>query len=234
MNTTLEKSLAIVFARIEDAGKGNSQAQKDLAEIFTTGQIIPKDEKLAAFWGDLSEESKYYRPTRRLGGQFFSRPFGFIPAEEDDAYEIKVTPRIAIEEAVAKSLDLVEEHRKRMSFKYLIIIKEFDTSQELLALMGARAVFGWTSSEARSIFASLPYKVANMNSKDEALSAIKELKASGVIADLMIMNELGEDVTLASLHENESTSAKPFLARLINDLQSNKESSKAHESPYSK
>ena len=160
----MDKSLAALSSRIEEAGNGNTAAQKEIGAVFSTGKIIPKDAKIAAFWSGLSEESKYYRSTRRPLKKEFSRPLSFITVEEDFAREVKITPMSTIREATDKALDLVEEHKKRTTYTYIVNIKKFDGAKELLALMGARAVFGWTSSEARSNFASLPHKVTDLSS----------------------------------------------------------------------
>ena len=195
MHTNLEHSLSVISVRIEEAGKGSSAAQNELAEIFASNQIIPEDKQLATFWRNLSEESKHYRSTARIRNRNLSRPLNFISVEDEYSREVNITPLFAIKEAVTKSLNRVEEHRKRTTYTYIVTIKSFDSSKELLALMGARAVFGWTSSEARSNFASLPYELKDMSSKEEALSVIEELKKSGVTAEFKMLNGLGEDVT---------------------------------------
>ena len=195
----MDKSLTALLKRIEEAGNGNTSAQKEIGEAFSKGQIILKDAKMASFWNDLSEESKYYRSTRHPLKKEFSRPLGFITVDEEYAREVNITPLSTIQEATDKALNLVEEHKKRTTYTYIVNIKKYDGSKELLALMGARAVFGWTSSEARSNFASLPYKVTGLSSKQEALLAVEELKKSGVTAEFIIMNGLGENVTNGTL-----------------------------------
>lgn len=195
MNNNIDKTLIALSTRIEEAGNGNTVAQKEIGRVFSTGQIIPNDATMAAFWSDLSEESNYYRSTRHPLKRDFSRPLNFITVDDDYAREINITPLSTIKEATDKALNLVEEHKKRTTYTYIVNINNYDGSKELLALMGARAVFGWTSSEARSIFASLPYKVTSLSSKEEARLAVEELKKSGVIAEFIIMNGLGENVT---------------------------------------
>ena len=195
----MDKSLTALLKRIEEAGNGNTSAQKEIGEAFSKGQIILKDAKMASFWNDLSAESQYYRSNRHPLKKEFSRPLNYITVEDDYAREVSITPLSTIKEATEKALNLVEEHKKRTTYTYIVNIKKYDGSKELLALMGARAVFGWTSSEARSHFASLPYKVTGMSSKQEALLAVEELKKSGVTAEFIIMNGLGENVTNGTL-----------------------------------
>ena len=195
MNNNIDKTLIALSTRIKEAGNGNTVAQKEVGKVFSTGQIIPNDATMAAFWSDLSEESNYYRSARHPLKREFSRPLNFITVDNDYAREINITPLSTIKEATDKALNLVEKHKKRTTYTYIVIIKKYDGSNELLALMGSRAVFGWTSSEARSNFASLPYKVTGVSSKEEALLAVEELKKSGVMAEFIIMNGLGENVT---------------------------------------
>ena len=180
---------------VNKARRGDPQAQKELAGIFSAGEVIERNDKIASFWHGLSEESKSYRLTHHPLKSPSKRPLTFMAVESDYAREFNVTPLFKIAQTADTTIALIEDQKKRTVLKYVVKINGYDKSKEMLAMMGARAVFGWTSSEVRTKFASLPCKVADFTSKEAALATIDELKKSSVTATLQIINGLGEDVT---------------------------------------
>ena len=84
------------------------------------------------------------------------------------------------------------EAKARKTITYTIVIKSIP--DQLVALMTARSVLGWSSSESRKKFAKLPVEALVTDDESKAMDIYDKLANGGMIVNFIAKNGLGETV----------------------------------------
>ena len=93
--------------------------------------------------------------------------------------------------AEAKAKDEAEAKAKK-TITYTIVIKSIP--DQLVALMTARSVLGWPSSESRKKFAKLPVEALVTDDESKAMDIYDKLANGGMSVNFIAKNGLGETV----------------------------------------
>ena len=84
------------------------------------------------------------------------------------------------------------EAKAKKTITYTIVIKSIP--DQLVALMTARSVLGWSSSESRKKFAKLPVEALVTDDESKAMDIYDKLANGGMIVNFIAKNGLGETV----------------------------------------
>ena len=84
------------------------------------------------------------------------------------------------------------EAKAKKTITYTIVIKSIP--DQLVALMTARSVLGWSSSESRKKFAKLPVEALVTDDESKAMDIYDKLANGGMSVDFIAKNGLGETV----------------------------------------
>ena len=84
------------------------------------------------------------------------------------------------------------EAKARKTITYTIVIKSIP--DQLVAMMTARSVLGWSSSESRKKFAKLPVEALVTDDESKAMDIYDKLANGGMSVDFIAKNGLGETV----------------------------------------
>ena len=84
------------------------------------------------------------------------------------------------------------EAKARKTITYTIVIKSIP--DQLVAMMTARSVLGWPSSESRKKFAKLPVEALVTDDESKAMDIYDKLVNGGMSVDFIAKNGLGETV----------------------------------------
>ena len=106
--------------------------------------------------------------------------------------------------AEAEAKAAVEARAKaRKTITYTIVIKSI--TDQLVAMMTARSVLGWSSSESRKKFAQLPVEALVTDDESKAMDIYDKLANGGMSVDFIAKNGLGETVMdcFESMKSNE-------------------------------
>ena len=115
-----------------------------------------------------------------------------LTAEELE-YDKRVAEAKAKAEAEAKAKAKAEaEAKARKTITYTIVIKSIP--DQLVALMTARSVLGWSSSESRKKFAKLPVEALVTDDESKAMDIYDKLVNGGMGVNFIAKNGLGETV----------------------------------------
>ena len=95
------------------------------------------------------------------------------------------------------------EAKAKKTITYTIVIKSIP--DQLVALMTARSVLGWPSSESRKKFAKLPVEALVTDDESKAMDIYDKLANGGMSVDFIARNGLGETVMdcFESMKSNE-------------------------------
>ena len=105
----------------------------------------------------------------------------------------QLAARKAKEKAEAEARAKAEaEAKARKTITYTIVIKSIP--DQLVALMTARSVLGWSSSESRKKFAKLPVEALVTDDESKAMDIYDKLVNGGMSVDFIAKNGLGETV----------------------------------------
>ena len=99
--------------------------------------------------------------------------------------------RKAREEAERKAKALAEA-KARKDITYTVTIG--DVANMLKATMTARALFKWSTAEAKEKFADVPFDVLTTKSQKEATEILQKLNGGGIVAEILAVNALDEIV----------------------------------------
>ena len=99
------------------------------------------------------------------------------------------------------------ENKARKDITYTILIG--DVKNMLQAIMTARVLFGWGTTEAKTNFANLPLEVFTTKSLTEVSQVLQKLDNGGIIAEVLAVNALGEVVEI----EKETMEKKNKLVK---------------------
>ena len=121
-------------------------------------------------------------------------------------------------ESRAKAL---AEAKARKDITYTITIG--DVTNMLKATMTARALFKWSTAEAKEKFADIPFDVLTTKSQTEATEMLQALNNGGIVADILAVNALDEIVDIKELTEQKYRTKSDYNNESINRARADEE-----------
>ena len=124
----------------------------------------------------------------------FESPEQLAARKAKEKAEAEARPKAEAEAKAAAEVKAKAEAeaKARKTITYTIVIKSIP--DQLVALMTARSVLGWPSSESRKKFAKLPVEALVTDDESKAMDIYDKLANGGMSVDFIAKNGLGETV----------------------------------------
>ena len=170
-------------------------------ELFAKSIYMKLNPRIGKQKGATERNTAFYQQNIFI----FESPEQLAACKAKEKAEAEARPKAEAEAKAAAEVKAKAEAeaKARKTITYTIVIKSIP--DQLVALMTARSVLGWSSSESRKKFAKLPVEALVTDDESKAMDIYDKLANGGMSVDFIAKNGLGETVMdcFESMKSNE-------------------------------